>query len=85
MIRVFFNPTWLDFFWPERKKIEKFGILRENFPNLEGADQTQPENKKRPILPWFKIFWQGPITYLSKYQNSSIDLLNEEMNQHWLN
>jgi len=35
-------------FWPDSKKIEKFGIFKENFPNLEVADLTRPNpsNKK---------------------------------------
>jgi len=45
------GPTQLDgiFFRPEEKKIEKFGIFRENFTNQEVADPTQTKRQKTDL------------------------------------
>jgi len=54
LTRILFDSTQRDFFWPEKKKIEIFYILRGNFPNPKHRWLTQldPSHKKltRPLF-----------------------------------
>jgi len=58
-----FWPRW-DFFYPKRQKIEKFGILWENFSRFRGGCDPIWSTKKDPTQ--VKNFWPGPgITSLA--------------------
>jgi len=63
--RVLSDPTRSNFFWPERKKIEKLDIFGGNSnPNhkwLTWPDPTEPQ-KIDSTWPGSKNFWPGPIT-----------------------
>jgi len=49
-----FDLTWRDFVWPKWKKMEKFEILRGNFPNPNQIWLTRSD-------PSYKNFWSEPI------------------------
>jgi len=55
LIQVLFDPTQRDFFWPEETKIEKFVIVRENFPKPNHKDHFYAINdlyKKKTCFLW---------------------------------
>jgi len=53
----FFVPTRWDFVWPEGKKMEKYGIFRGNFSNLNQRWLTRPNpSNKKLTRPGSKFF-----------------------------
>jgi len=60
--RYFFEPTSREFIWPEKEKIEKFGMFRGNFPNLD----PNQKSLNRPL----KIF--DPVPSLIVIKSSLI-------------
>jgi len=70
-----FWPSSMRFFWPGKKKIKNFSILRGNFPNPEVADPTRPGSK---------FFWPWPIPIQTVYWFFSLSRNTaKEILAHW--